>query len=369
MAFQDSAQVVLPRPVLAEPAPRSLLSRLAPGLLLSAALAAGAMLLGGLDWARLHGLSALTLAIALGMVVGNVFQRQVTAIGTPGIDFSKQRLLRLGVVLYGLRLTLHDISRVGMAGVAIDALVIASTFLLACWLGTRWLGLERKSAMLIGIGSSICGAAAIMAAEPVVKARAEQVVVAVATVVVFGTLSIFLYPVLFHANLHLGWLGGGDAGFGVYAGSTIHEVAQVVAAARSIGPEAADTAVIAKMVRVLMLAPVLLLLSAWLRRDEARTSGGAASSRGKLAVPWFAVGFVGVVLFNSLQWLPSSAISVANDIDTMILATAMAALGLSTRISAIRAAGAKPLLLAAALFAWLVLGGAAINHGITALFA
>ncbi|CAN7718902.1 YeiH family protein [Variovorax sp. LjRoot84] len=328
------------------------------------------MALGRIAWLQDHGFSALTLAIVLGMLVGNTVYPRFAAASDAGVNFSKQNLLRLGVVLYGLRLTVQDIGHVGIAGVAIDALVLSSTFALACWIGTRWLGMDRKTAMLIGAGSSICGAAAVMAAEPVVKARAEQVAVAVATVVVFGTLAIFLYPLLFELNQHLRLIPGGANGFGIYAGSTIHEVAQVAAAARSVGPDAADTAVIAKMVRVMMLAPFLVMLSAWLSRDAMRHAApepGQAGGKGKLAVPWFAFGFVGVVLFNSLRWLPTSVVAATTELDTALLAMAMAALGLATHLGAIRKAGAKPLLLALILFAWLVAGGALINRWVPAL--
>ncbi|WP_084153756.1 YeiH family protein [Simplicispira psychrophila] len=366
---KSSAPTLSPAPVAAPRAWR----RLLPGLALSAVLAGAGIALGRIDWLAAHGFSALTLAIVLGMLVGNTVYPRVAAASGPGVNLSKQQLLRLGIILYGLRLTVQDIGQVGLAGVVVDALVLSSTFLLACWIGTRWLGLDRQSTMLIGAGSAICGAAAVMAAEPVVKARAEQVTVAVATVVVFGTVSIFLYPVLFQLNQPWQLIPGGANGFGLFAGSTIHEVAQVVAAARSIGPEAADTAVIAKMVRVMMLAPFLLLLSGWLARDTARkakrnASGqGAQSAKGKIAIPWFAFGFIAVVLFNSLQWLPVQATAVATDIDTGLLAMAMAALGLSTHFSAIRKAGAKPLLLALILFGWLLVGGGLINHWVPVL--
>jgi len=176
------------------------LAALLPGLALSGALAATGIALGHIGWLQDHGFSALTLAIVLGMIVGNTVYPLVprlAAASGAGVNVSKQNLLRLGVVLYGLRLTVQDIGHVGIAGVAIDALVLGSTFALACFIGTRWLGLDRKTAMLIGTGSSICGAAAVMAAEPVVKARAEQVTVAVATVVVFLLLLLrffFFHP-------------------------------------------------------------------------------------------------------------------------------------------------------------------------------
>lgn len=347
--------------------------RAIPGLVICGALAAIGTALGRVDSLQNHGFGGLTLAIAIGMLAGNTVYPRLAADCGAGVDLTKQALLRLGVMLYGLRLTVHDIARVGLAGVAIDVLVLGSTFALACFVGTRWLGLDRKTSMLIGAGSSICGAAAVMAAEPVVQTHAEQVTVAVATVVVFGTLSIFLYPVLFDLNQHWQFIPGGTTGFGVYAGSTIHEVAQDVAAARSIEPDATDTAVIAKMVRVMMLAPFLILLSTWLARDGShRRADGVATGRtpatpGKPAVPWFAFGFVGVVFFNSLRWLPAGVVSVATDVNAMLLAMAMAALELSTNVGALRKAGAKPLLLGLALFVWLVVGGASINHFIAAL--
>jgi len=347
------------------------LQHFGPGLLLSAALAGAGMALGGIGWLQNHGLSALTMAILLGMLVGNTAYPQLAVHCGAGVNLSKQRLLRLGIILYGLRLTLQDIGHVGLNGVLIDTLVLGSTFTLSYLLGTRWLKLDPKAAMLIGAGSSICGAAAVMATEPVLRARAEHVTVAVATVVVFGTLAIFLYPVLFELNQHWQVIGGGATGFGIYVGSTIHEVAQVVAAARSVSPAAADTAVITKMVRVMMLAPFLIGLSAWLARDQVPAhmpSQHTLSSKpkSKITIPWFAFAFIAVVAFNSFQWLPRPVVAVVTNIDTVLLALAMAALGLTTHLSSVRKAGFKPLLLAGVLFVWLVVGGAFINHGVSA---
>lgn len=341
--------------------------RMLPGIALSLTLAAFAMLLGREPWFSRHGLSALTLAIVLAMIVGNTVYGRVAATAAPGVAFSKQWLLRAGVVLYGLRLTFQDVARVGPAGVLIDALVLGSTFALAWWLGTRWLGLDRRTAILIGAGSSICGAAAVMATEPVVRARSEQVTVAVATVVIFGTLAMFSYPALFLLNRHWPFIVGGSRGFGIYAGSTIHEVAQVVAAARSIDPAAADTAVITKMVRVMMLAPVLMGLSACFGRGLRQAHGRparehAAAPPPNIVIPWFAVVFVGVIAANSFIRMPPPLRAWLEDLDTVLLATAMAALGLTTHASALRNAGARPLVLALVLFLWLVLGGAVINH-------
>jgi uncharacterized integral membrane protein (TIGR00698 family) len=339
-----------------------------PGLALVAVLAALAMTLGTIGWFASAGISALTVAIVLGMFVGNTLYPRVARSAAGGVTFSKQTLLRLGIILYGLRLTFQDIAHVGIAGVAIDSLVLSSTFLLSWWMGTRVFGLDRETALLIGAGSAICGAAAVMATEPVVRGRAEQVTVAVSTVVVFGTVAIFLYPAIYHF-INRGHVLAMSAGsYGIFAGSTIHEVAQVVAAGRSIGEDSANTAVITKMVRVMMLAPFLAVLSTVLARAprNAREPGGARQSS-HIVIPWFALGFIGVAACNSLGVLPKSLVGAAVTFDTVILAMAMAALGLTTHVSAIRSAGIKPLALAASLFAWLIFGGGAINAAIEAL--
>ncbi len=341
-----------------------------PGLALIAGLALSATFLGQAAWFQKSGISALTIAIVLGMIVGNTVYSYVATASTHGVTFSKQILLRVGIIFYGMRLTFQDVAHVGLAGVVIDSLVLASTFALSWWAGTGLFGLDRRTAMLIGAGSSICGAAAVMAAEPVVGARAEQVAIAVSTVVVFGTLAIFLYPALYELNARHHFLSMSATAYGIFAGSTIHEVAQVLAAGRAIADAAADTAVITKMVRVMMLAPFLILLSIYLSRHpaagEAKLAGVTATRR--IVIPWFALAFVAVVVLNSLIALPHDLKATANDLDTFLLAMAMAALGVTTQVSAVRTAGIRPLALAAMLFGWLIFGGFAINAGVCALF-
>ena len=355
-------------PVHADPAAGAWLVRVGPGLIVSAIVAAAGVLLARQPWMQAHGLSALTLAIIIGMIAGNTVYPRIASSCGAGVGFSKQWLLRAGVVLYGLRLTGQDIGNVGVSGVVIDALIVVSTFLMASWLGTRWLGIDRRTSLLIAAGNSICGAAAVMAAEPVVKGKADQVAIAIATVVTFGTVAIFVYPALYELNQSLHWIPGGMHGFGVYIGSSVHEVAQVIAAARPVGVEAGDTAVIAKMVRVMMLAPMLLGLSWWLAREARHAQHADASHEARVSIPWFALAFIGAVAFNSLHLLPVALVGILNDIDADLLATAMAALGLSTHASAVRKAGMKPLILAGILFAWLIVGGAAINHWVPVLF-
>lgn len=353
----------------------------APGLILTLALGLGALLLARQPAVQGWGLSALTLAIVAGIFIGNTVFAPVERLAAPGVGVAKQTLLRAGIVLYGLRLTFQDIAAVGTAGLVVDALVVAITFVLALQLGTRWLGLSRRQAALIGAGSAICGAAAVLATAPVVASAhaardeghhesplADQVAVAVATVVVFGTLAMFTYPALYAALAHWGWAVSPEA-FGLYTGATVHEVAQVVAAGRAISPDAAATAVIAKMLRVMMLAPFLVILAGLFASGGAGNggngaNGGNAAGRGAAvlrAFPWFALGFVALAGFNSLDLLPQAVKGGLIVADDLLLATAMGALGLTTRFSAIRRAGPRPLLLAGLLALWLVAGGGALT--------
>lgn len=335
--------------------------RLTPGLVISTTLGIGALCLADLPLFASHGLGALTLAIVLGLAVGNTVYPKLAERCHFGVGMAKQQILRTGIVLYGLRLTFQDIAGVGWTAVAVDTLVVTGTFGLACWLGQRWLGIDRRTTLLIGAGSSICGAAAVLATAPVVKGRPQDVAVAIATVVVFGTVSTFLYPALFHWNAAHGWLGMDATRYGIYVGATVHEVAQVVAAGAAVSHEAADTAVIVKMIRVMMLAPFLLFLSWWLNRID-RTTDGSDGKCHRVNIPWFALGFVAVAGIQSLGILPLRLVHVGVQLDNLLLAVAMAALGLTTHVRAVRAAGFKPLLLAALLFAWLVCAGLVLTH-------
>ena len=330
------------------------------GLALAMAIAAVAIVAASMPAVQRYGLSALTLAIVLGIAAGNTFFPAIAVPTATGVDFSKSTLLRTGIVLFGLRITFQQIAAVGWAGVVIDALVVVLTFAIAIQIGTRVCGLDRETSILIGAGSSLCGAAAVMATEPVIRGQAHKVTIAVATVVVFGTIGMFAYPLLYP------FLGLSEHAYGVFTGSTVHEVAQVVAAGRSVSEAAAAAAVIEKMLRIMMLAPFLLALSGLQRPSYSGAPEGRAT-RAPIVIPWFAVLFIVASAVNSLHVLPTRVVADLNAVDTVLLATAMAALGLRTHVGAIRQAGLRPLLLAAALFAFLVVGGYAINRSVTAL--
>lgn len=340
-----------PSPPRSLPTPLTLL----PGLVLVGLLAGAASWAASLPAIERTGLSSLTLAILIGIALGNTFYPRVAHNTSTGVDFAKSRLLRLGIILYGFRITFQQIIGVGWAGFLIDVTVVTSTFLLALVLGVRLLKLDRETSMLIGAGSAICGAAAVMATQSVLRPQAHKVAVAVATVVIFGTLAMFLYPLL-HA-----WMQLPDSVFGIYIGSTVHEVAQVVAAGNAVSDEAAATAVIVKMLRVMMLAPFLLILSHFLTHQTARDDRPAAS------IPWFAVLFIVASGIHSAQLLPEAVVAELVRLDGIFLTMAMAALGLHTHASAIKEAGLKPILLAGLLFIFLLTGGYAINWGVGAL--
>lgn len=307
--------------------------------------------------AQQYKLSALTIAILLGIALGNTIYPKVASHTDKGILFAKGTLLRLGIVLYGFRLTLQDISNVGLNAIASDAIMLTSTFLLATFLGIRYLKMDKQTVYLTAGGCSICGAAAVMAMEPVTKAESHKISVAVAVVVIFGTLSMFLYPVAYPYLQPFMT----EHQFGIYIGSTVHEVAQVYAAGGNISPTVADTAVISKMIRVMMLAPFLLILSWALARSE------SAVQNRKINIPWFAFLFILTAVFNSFSLLPQGLVDFIVKIDGLLLIAAMTALGLTTHVKAIKQAGVTPLILGLLIYVWLTLGGFAVNMTMQAL--
>ena len=198
------------------------------GILLVFFISIVAYLLAQLSFIRAWSISPLILAIFLGMVLGNTVHRHIPVEWGAGVRLVQQKFLRLGIILYGLQITLQDIIAVGVSGLLIDIFIVASVFLIGTWCGMRWLKLDRDTAMLTSVGSAICGAAAVLATEPVLRAENHKAALAVTTVVLFGTISMLLYPFLFH-QLNLD-----PHTFGIYIGATVHEVAQVVAAGEAI---------------------------------------------------------------------------------------------------------------------------------------
>lgn len=309
-----------------------------PGLLLVGGITAaayGLRQLPGLDT-----LSPMILAIALGMGFHNIVRTPARA--RPGVQFSMRRVLRLAIVLLGVQLTFSQIAAVGVRGMAVIAVALVSTFVFTRWLGAR-LGVRRSLSELIAAGTAICGASAVIATNTVTRGSDEDVAYAVACVTVFGSLSMFGAPWL-AAPLQL------DAhAYGLWTGASIHEIAQVVAAAFQNGQTAGEFGTIAKLSRVMLMAPFVLAL-AWLARRTSR-HGDAADERAQVPVPWFVFGFIAVVMLNSLVTLPEALHQWLVTATTVMLTMALAAMGLETDLRKLRDQGLRPLLLGAA--AWL----------------
>ena len=321
------------------------------GVLLIALFACAAFYIGSADIFIELSISPMIIGIVLGMIYANSLRNHLPETWVPGIQFCSKKILRLGIILYGFRLTFTDVIAVGAAGMLIDAIVVAVTILGGIGIG-KLLKMDSETALLTSVGSGICGAAAVLGAESTIQTKPFKTAVAVATVVIFGTIAMFIYPVASRAGI----LGLGPGEMGIFAGSTLHEVAHAVGAGNAMGEEIASTAIIVKMIRVMLLVPVLLILAYWVALKRSK-SENAGSGKAKIAIPWFALGFLAVIGFNSFDLLPAVAVDTINYIDTFLLTMAMAALGAETSIDKFRKAGPKPFILAAILFVWLMVGG------------
>lgn len=320
------------------------------GVLFMALFACAAFFIAQAKVMRDLSFSPLIIGILLGMIYANSLRSHLPETWVPGIQFSSKKILRLGIILYGFRLTFQNVLEVGLAGILVDCVIVTVTILGGVGIG-RLLKMDRDTALLTSIGSGICGAAAVLGAEATLRTKPYKTAVAVATVVIFGTIAMFVYPVAYRSGI----LGLTPVQTGVYAGSTLHEVAHAVGAGNAMGSEIADVAIIVKMIRVMLLVPVLLILGWWgARRMKGK---GEEGGKGKVAVPWFALGFLAVIGFNSLNLLPAGLVSWINEFDTFLLTMAMCALGAETSFDKFKKAGAKPFILAFCLWIWLLGGG------------
>lgn len=324
------------------------------GVLLIALFSCAAFYIGSAHIFTDLSLSPMIIGIILGMIYANSLRMHLPDTWVPGIQFCSKKVLRLGIILYGFRLTFQDVVAVGTAGIVIDFIVVTVTIIGGYWLG-RLLRMDRDIALLTSIGSGICGAAAVLGAEATLRTKPYKTAVAVATVVIFGTLSMFLYPIAYRAGI----LSLDPVQMGLFGGSTLHEVAHAVGAGNAMGGEIANITVIVKMIRVMLLVPVLLVLALWVasRKSAATAEGGEVAGKSKIAVPWFALGFLAVIAFNSFDLLPAAVVDVINYIDTFLLTMAMAALGAETSVDKFKKAGAKPFVLAFLIYIWLLVGG------------
>jgi uncharacterized integral membrane protein (TIGR00698 family) len=319
------------------------------GLIFNSVLALFSMFLSGLEIVKSTvNFSPLIIAIIIGIIVGNTIK--IPEILKPGINFSLKKILRVAIIFLGFRLTFQNIIDVGVEGLIVDTFMLISTFVLTVFISQRFFGLDTPMSYMIASGSSICGASAVLATSPIVKGQMHQAAMAVATVTIFGTVAMFLYPAVYKSGLLPGL---NDTTYGIYTGATVHEVAQVVAAGFAISDEAGNTATIVKLTRVIMLAPLLLFLSFYFTKKHA-THG---INLREIPIPWFVFGFIAMVGVNSLSVFPKETVNIINQVDTFLLTVSMAALGIETSLEKMKKAGMKPIYSALIVFLYLFVVG------------
>ncbi|AYD01922.1 YeiH family protein [Neorhizobium sp. NCHU2750] len=327
--------------------PLAIMRPLLPGLLLTAAIAAASLAIRALTgWAAL---SPLILSIILGMLLRNTLK--LPAMVEPGVGFSLKRILRAGIVLLGLQVTLTQILSLGAAALVTVTLTLVATFIAIRLVG-RLMGVDRQLTDLIAAGTSVCGASAVIAANTVVRGREEHVAYAVACVTLFGSISMLAYPLLASP------LGLDPRAYGLWSGATIHEVAQVVAAAFQDGTVAGQFGTIAKLARVVLLAPLIMTLAL-----AARSTVSAGGQRASAPMPWFVIGFISMMLVNSFVSIPADISANLVMLTNFLLSMALAAMGLQANIGKLRAEGWRPLALGA--FGWIFI--AAFGYGLLKL--
>ncbi|MEO6280907.1 putative sulfate exporter family transporter [Roseateles sp.] len=298
-----------------------------PGVVVAAALAlAAAWIAGGLGdpLARNPVLVSMLLGLSLGAVFGCPLSLR------PGLDFTKRYLLRLGIVLLGFRITLTLLSDLGMAPILIAAIELVLVLVLVRWVAVHLFRLDPQLALLVAVGSAVCGAAAILSVASMDKGRERHAGVAIALITIAGTVALLLYPIAFLA----GWMPGLDErGFGIAVGASIFEQAQVYGASFAVSEGALNLATLVKLSKVVMLIPLLLVLGYLQRRQS------PAGVRGHVPVPWFVLAFLAVLVFNSMVTVHPQVRSSILQGDQFLFLMVMISLGLTTPLKSLRGAG------------------------------
>jgi uncharacterized integral membrane protein (TIGR00698 family) len=308
----------------------SWLAQMAPGVLAAVAVAVVARVTGRL---LPPAVSEVLVAVLLGLLVANLMGLPKST--APGLKLCIQRILRIGIVLIGVRLNLVDVARIGLGALGLVLVCMTVAFAFAVLMGGA-LRLPPRLALLIGVGTAVCGNSAIIATAPVIKAEEREVGFAVATITLFGTLAVFLYPFIGRA-LHLA-----DPVFGVWAGVAVNDTSQVVAASAAYSAVARDVATVVKLVRNTLMAPLIILIAWWWSRREAAISGDVARKGALKAFPLFVLGFLLMALLRTIGIIPREAVGPIDEVAKGCILVALAGVGLSTRLGQIRSVGATP---------------------------
>ncbi|THB80883.1 MAG: YeiH family putative sulfate export transporter [Desulfobacteraceae bacterium] len=305
---------------------------LIPGLLLTISIAAIAIYTG----AQLTYVTPLIVAMGIGILLRNAFI--LLPAYKDGINYSIRQVLRFAVALLGVRITIENITGLGWEGLIAALVPLVITLFVTMWMGRR-LGCDPSQTFLIATGTSICGASAIMTAGAVTQAKEDNVVVAISSITVFGTILMLAYPMIFKSGV----LGLAENQYGIWAGASIHEVAQVIAAAFGGGEVSGEIGTIVKLTRVSALVPFAFIVS-FLYANNFITSGGNYQP-GQVKFPFFLLGFLGMVMLNSYDFFTPKAVKAIEYFDMFLLTMAMGAMGLETDFKQLLKIGYKPLVL------------------------
>ena len=287
---------------------------------------------------RYDTVSPLVASLIIGVLIGNV--GVIPKSFAPGQKFASKKVLRFGIVLLGTQLAASQVIDLGGRELIVVLGVVAFTFLRTIWLGPK-LGVSKTLALLIATGFSICGASAVAAIEGVVDADEEEVTYSIALVTLCGSLAIVLLPLL--RNL----VGLQDAHmFGAWVGASVHDVAQVVATASTGGKDAAEAAIVVKLSRVVLLAPLVTIMALWVKRGKSGFTAKASQSKVNI-MPLFVFGFLVMIAIRTSGVIPTDWLSPLKKIEQWCLAVALVGLGSDVKIAKLFKVGGKPLLLAA----------------------
>lgn len=266
----------------------------------------------------------------LGILVANTIGSPRVA--APGVRFAVQRVLRLGIILLGARLSLGAILAIGLDALGLVVACMSLALAVALLVG-RIFALPPRLALLIGVGTAVCGNTAIVATAPVIKAEEREVSFAVATITLFGTIAVIAYPFIGRA------LGLSDADFGTWAGVAVNDTSQVVATSAAYSPEARDVATVVKLIRNALMAPLIVLIAWWWQR---RAETGDASGGVRKAVPLFVLGFIALALLRTVGIIDTGLAALLDELARVCILVALAGVGLSTRLREMRAIGPAP---------------------------
>ncbi|HKQ29682.1 MAG TPA: putative sulfate exporter family transporter, partial [Burkholderiales bacterium] len=268
-------------------------------------------------------------AMLFGLLVGNSFACPEAL--QPGLNFTKRYLLRLAIVLVGIRITVQLLGNLGFVPIAIAAVELLTVLVAMHWVASRLFRLDRELALLLAVGSAVCGAAAILSVAAITRAREQHTGIAIALITLAGTVALLVYPVAFIGE----WLPGlDDRQFGVFVGASIYELAQVYGASYAVSEGAVHTATLVKLSKVLMLVPLLVVLGSLHRRRAAEPGTS------RVPFPWFIVAFVGVMLWNSMLTVRPELRRIVLDINQFLFLMVMVSLGVTTRLTKLKETGA-----------------------------